>query len=331
MIPNNADSLFLSQTTLTSFSSSISILEHDGEQHRGKLVHDTIILTLPSEMASDASHPAAAPFAVHDLTLPASSGGVTLKPYQASYISLALSANILRFDGPFTLKSGRASPYFFNAGMFNTGSLVAAVASCYAAAIVESGIEFDVLFGPAYKVSIMARVLGSGRPSGWKGRLLVEPVLTHLLGFFQGIPLAATTAMALSREHGRDVGYCFNRKEAKAHGEGGSLVGAPLKGRILILDDVITAGTAIREAMSIISSQPEAKLAGVVIALDRQERATEDKPVSAIQEVEKSYGTQVVSVVNLDQIIGYLETKGGRDEEIKGMKAYRARYGIQKD
>ncbi|EPQ29356.1 uncharacterized protein PFL1_03111 [Pseudozyma flocculosa PF-1] len=229
------------------------------------------------------------------------SHSVSLAAYQSDYIQLALDSDILRFDGPFTLKSGRSSPYFFNAGLFNTGSKVAKVAECYAKRIVESGVEFDVLFGPAYK----------------------------------GIPLAAATALALHAHHGIDVGFCFNRKEAKTHGEGGSLVGAPLKGRVLILDDVITAGTAINEAMDIIFSQPEAKLAGVVIALDRQEKSSKDGvegETSAIMEVEKRYNTKVYSVVNLDQIIEYMKTKDQQGtaygKQIEGMTEYRARYGV---
>lgn len=227
------------------------------------------------------------------------SAAVTLSDYQSEYIQLALASNILRFDGPFTLKSGRQSPYFFNAGLFNTGSKVAKVAECYAKRIVESGVKFDVLFGPAYK----------------------------------GIPLAAATALALHSQHGIDVGYCFNRKEAKTHGEGGSLVGAPLQGKVLILDDVITAGTAINEAMEIIFSQPGAELAGVVIALDRQEKSAKDGvegETSAIVEVERRYTTNVLSVVNLDQIIEYMRRNGGGawDAQIESMREYRIRYGV---
>ncbi|PWN52711.1 hypothetical protein IE53DRAFT_311553 [Violaceomyces palustris] len=224
---------------------------------------------------------------------------VQLEPYQSEYIQLALDSNILRFDGPFTLKSGRSSPYFFNAGLFNSGSKIQKVAECYANKIVESRVEFDVLFGPAYK----------------------------------GIPLAAATAMALNQKHGIDVGFCFNRKEAKTHGEGGSLVGAPLKGKVLILDDVITAGTAINEAMEIILGQEGAQLAGVVIALDRQEKSGKDGVVgetSAIVEVERKYQTRVLSVVNLDQIIEFMVRNGAesRKKEIESMVEYRRRYGV---
>ncbi|HCP29297.1 MAG TPA: orotate phosphoribosyltransferase, partial [Pseudomonas sp.] len=159
-----------------------------------------------------------------------------MQPYQRDFIRFAIDRGVLRF-GEFTLKSGRTSPYFFNAGLFNTGSALAELGRCYAAAIVDSKISFDVLFGPAYK----------------------------------GIPLAATTAVALADQHGQDVPWCFNRKEAKDHGEGGSLVGAPLAGDVLIIDDVITAGTAIREVMQIIKAQ-QANAAGVLIALNREER-----------------------------------------------------------
>lgn len=222
---------------------------------------------------------------------------VELAPYQSEYIQLALDSSILKFDGPYTLKSGRLSPYFFNAGLFNTGSKVAKVAECYAKRIVESGVQFDVLFGPAYK----------------------------------GIPLAAATAMALQLNHGIDVGYCFNRKEAKTHGEGGSLVGAELKGKVLILDDVITAGTAINEAMEILASQPAAELAGVVIALDRQEKSQKDGVpgvTSAITEVEKRYNTRVFSVVTLDQIIEFMNRDAATyGEKISKMNEYRIQYG----
>nr|CDI52904.1 orotate phosphoribosyltransferase [Melanopsichium pennsylvanicum 4] len=222
---------------------------------------------------------------------------VELAPYQSEYIQLALDSCILKFDGPYTLKSGRLSPYFFNAGLFNTGAKVAKVAECYAKRIVESGVQFDVLFGPAYK----------------------------------GIPLAAATAMALQLNHGVDVGFCFNRKEAKTHGEGGSLVGAELKGKVLILDDVITAGTAINEAMEILASQPSAELAGVVIALDRQEKSQKDGVPgisSAITEVEKRYNTKVYSVVTLDQIIEFMKkNQEVYADKIEKMNEYRIQYG----
>lgn len=219
----------------------------------------------------------------------------SLVPYQAEYIDLALQWNILRFGGPYTLKSGRQSPYFYNAGLFNSGMKLQKMAECYAHRIVDSGVEFDVLFGPAYK----------------------------------GIPLVAATALALSKNHGRDVNFCFNRKEAKTHGEGGNLIGAPLKGRVLVIDDVITAGTAINEAVDIINAQEDAKLVGVVIALDRQERASDDTTESAITQVEKRLGIKVYSVVTLEQIIKHMESTRGdaARADIESMRAYRERYG----
>ena len=219
----------------------------------------------------------------------------SLVPYQAEYIDLALQWNILRFGGPYTLKSGRQSPYFFNAGLFNSGMKLQKMAECYANRIVDSGVELDVLFGPAYK----------------------------------GIPLVAATALALSKNHGRDVNFCFNRKEAKTHGEGGNLIGAPLKGRVLVIDDVITAGTAINEAVDIINAQEDAKLVGVVIALDRQERASDDTTESAITQVEKRLGIKVYSVVTLEQIIKHMESTRGdaARADIESMRAYRERYG----
>lgn len=228
----------------------------------------------------------------------------SLAPYQSEYIDLALKWDILRFGGPFTLKSGRKSPYFFNAGLFNSGLKLQKMAECYANRIIESGVQFDVLFGPAYKV---------------------RATLT------QGIPLVAATAMALAKNHGRDVAFCFNRKEAKTHGEGGNLIGAPLKGRVLVVDDVITAGTAINEAVDIIDAQPDAKLEAVVIALDRQERASEDAPESAIMQVEKRLGIKVYSVVTLDQIIKHMEQSRGESarKDIESMREYRKQYGTQ--
>ena len=219
----------------------------------------------------------------------------SLVPYQAEYIDLALQWNILRFGGPYTLKSGRQSPYFFNAGLFNSGMKLQKMAECSANRIVDSGVESDGLFGPAYK----------------------------------GIPLVAATALALSKNHGRDVNFCFNRKEAKTHGEGGNLIGAPLKGRVLVIDDVITAGTAINEAVDIINAQEDAKLVGVVIALDRQERASDDTTESAITQVEKRLGIKVYSVVTLEQIIKHMESTRGdaARADIESMRAYRERYG----
>ncbi|MBU1192118.1 MAG: orotate phosphoribosyltransferase [Gammaproteobacteria bacterium] len=213
-----------------------------------------------------------------------------MQDYQHDFLTFAIETHVLRF-GEFTLKSGRKSPYFFNAGLFNTGSCLARLGRFYAAAIVASGIEFDVLFGPAYK----------------------------------GIPLAAATAVALADHHGRDVPYCFNRKEAKAHGEGGNLVGAPLQGRVLIIDDVITAGTAIRESLDIIRAAG-ATAAGVIIALNRQERGKGER--SAIQEVEQDMGIPVMSIAALDQLVEFLEAKPDQATQVAAIRAYRAEYGV---
>ncbi|WP_313644089.1 orotate phosphoribosyltransferase [Pseudomonas sp.] len=213
-----------------------------------------------------------------------------MQPYQRDFIRFAIDRGVLRF-GEFTLKSGRTSPYFFNAGLFNTGSALAQLGRCYAAAIVDSKIPFDVLFGPAYK----------------------------------GIPLAATTAVALADQHQLDVPWCFNRKEVKDHGEGGSLVGAPLAGEVLIIDDVITAGTAIREVMQIINAQ-QAKAAGVLIALNREERGNGE--LSAIQEVERDFGIPVVSIVSLTQVLEFLADDPQLKQHLPAVEAYRAQYGI---
>jgi orotate phosphoribosyltransferase len=213
-----------------------------------------------------------------------------MQTYQREFIRFAIERGVLRF-GEFTLKSGRVSPYFFNAGLFNSGLALAQLGRFYAEAVVASGIDFDVLFGPAYK----------------------------------GIPLAAATAVALAEQHGRDLPWCFNRKEAKAHGEGGTLVGAPLQGRVLIVDDVITAGTAIREVMQIIQAQG-ATAAGVLIALNRQERGK--GKLSAIQEVEQDFGMPVVSIVSLDQLITYLAADGSLKQYLPAVEAYRAQYGV---
>ncbi|KNX75799.1 orotate phosphoribosyltransferase [Pseudomonas sp. 250J] len=213
-----------------------------------------------------------------------------MQPYQRDFIRFAIDRGVLRF-GEFTLKSGRTSPYFFNAGLFNTGSALAQLGRCYAAAIVDSKIPFDVLFGPAYK----------------------------------GIPLAAATAVALAEQHQLDMPWCFNRKEAKDHGEGGSLVGAPLAGDVLIIDDVITAGTAIREVMQIINAQ-QAKAAGVLIALNREERGNGE--LSAIQEVERDFGIPVVSIVSLTQVLEFLADDPQLKQHLPAVEAYRAQYGI---
>jgi orotate phosphoribosyltransferase len=213
-----------------------------------------------------------------------------MQAYQRDFIRFAIKRGVLRF-GQFTLKSGRISPYFFNAGLFDSGLALAQLGRFYAAAVVESGIGFDVLFGPAYK----------------------------------GIPLAATTAVALAEHHQLDMPWCFNRKEAKDHGEGGTLVGAPLSGRVLIIDDVITAGTAIREVMQIIQAQG-AHAAGVLIALNRQERGKGE--LSAIQEVERDYGMPVVSIVSLEQVLEYLAEDDELKQYLPAVHAYRAEYGI---
>lgn len=216
-----------------------------------------------------------------------------LQAYQREFIEFAIEQGVLRF-GEFTLKSGRVSPYFFNAGLFRTGRALARLGRFYARAIADSGLAVDVLFGPAYK----------------------------------GIPLATATAVALADHHDRDLPYAFNRKEAKAHGEGGSIVGAELEGRILIIDDVITAGTAIREVMGLIEAAG-ARAAGVVIALDRQERGNGAQ--SAIQEVEANFGMPVISIVTLDMVLAYLEQHAGDDlrNHAAAIRDYRARYGVR--
>ena len=214
-----------------------------------------------------------------------------MRDYQKAFIEFALSREVLRF-GEFTLKSGRVSPYFFNAGLFNTGSALARLGQYYAEAIIESGLEFDVLFGPAYK----------------------------------GIPLAAACSVALADHHQRDVPYSFNRKEAKVHGEGGNIVGSPLQGRVLIIDDVITAGTAIRESMQIIDAAG-AKPAGVLIALDRQEKGRGE--LSAIQEVEQEYGIPVLSIIKLENLVTYLEQQPDMQANLAAVRAYREQYGIR--
>ena len=213
-----------------------------------------------------------------------------MKAYQREFIEFALSKQVLKF-GEFTLKSVRKSPYFFNAGLFNSGRDLARLGRYYAAALVDSGIEFDVLFGPAYK----------------------------------GIPIASATSVQLAEIHDRDVPWCFNRKEAKDHGEGGNLVGSPLKGRIMLVDDVITAGTAIRESMDIIQANG-ADLAGVLIALDRQEKGKGE--LSAIQEVERDYQAKVIAIIQMGDLIRYLEEQPEMAEQLAAMRAYRAQYGI---
>lgn len=214
-----------------------------------------------------------------------------MQQYQRDFIQLALDHQVLCF-GEFTLKSGRQSPYFFNAGRFHSGAAMAALGQAYAEAILASGVEFDVIFGPAYK----------------------------------GIPLGAVTAVALAQK-GVDKPFCYNRKEAKDHGEGGTLVGAPLEGKVLIIDDVITAGTAVREVMEIIRAQG-AEPAGVVIGLNRQERANEETELSAIQQVESEFKVPVISIVELDDIISYLEEAPREGDTLQRIVEYRQRYGV---
>lgn len=213
-----------------------------------------------------------------------------MQKYQHDFIQLAIKHKALCF-GEFTLKSGRISPYFFNAGRFQTGSALAELGRYYAAAITATNIEFDIIFGPAYK----------------------------------GIPLAAATAIALSDQFQQDMPYCYNRKEIKDHGEGGVLVGAALVGRVLIVDDVITAGTAVSEVMSIIKDAG-ARPAAVLIGLNRQERGRSE--LSAIQEVEQAYGVPVISIVSLNHIVDYLESQGGNEKMVANIKIYRSTYGV---
>ena len=217
-----------------------------------------------------------------------------MQQYQLTFIDLALRREALRF-GNFTLKSGRESPYFFNAGLFSDGESAHVLGACYAAAVMHSGMGFDMIFGPAYK----------------------------------GIPLATATAIALAAGHGRNVPYAFNRKEAKEHGEGGRIVGAALEGRVLIVDDVITAGTAVRESLEIIRAAG-AQPVGVALALDRQERGT--GALTAVQEVEQSHGLKCVSIVTLAELIEALSSPADGHsrisaEQLTSLKAYRERYG----
>ena len=213
-----------------------------------------------------------------------------MQNYKSEFIKFALSRNVLRF-GEFTLKSGRISRYFFNAGLFNTGADLARLGEFYAAAIQASGLTYDVIFGPAYK----------------------------------GIPIGTTVSVALFNQFGLDKPVCFNRKEAKDHGEGGNLIGSPLQGKVLLVDDVITAGTAIREAMDIIAANG-ATLSAVVIALNRKERGKGD--LSAIQEVERDYQCNVLSIVDLDDLMQFIENDSQYSQYLPAMKAYRAEFGV---
>ena len=212
-----------------------------------------------------------------------------MQDYQRSFIDFALERQALRF-GSFTLKSGRQSPYFFNTGVFDSGAALARLGEYYAAALLASGLPFDMLYGPAYK----------------------------------GIPLGAAVAISLSRDHGRDVPFCFNRKEAKDHGEGGNTLGAPLAGRVVIVDDVISAGTSVNESVAIIRAAG-AEPAGVMISLDRQERG--QGTLSAAQEVEQRHGMPVLSIVTLADVVSYLHERGDAGQDIAAIADYLGRYG----
>lgn len=213
-----------------------------------------------------------------------------MEQYKRDFIEFALSRNVLKF-GEFTLKSGRKSPYFFNAGLFNTGADLTRLGEFYAAAIQASAVDFDVVFGPAYK----------------------------------GIPIGTSVSVALFNRYGIDKPVCFNRKEVKDHGEGGNLIGSPLQGKILLVDDVITAGTAIRESMELISAN-QAELAAVLIALNRKERGKGE--LSAIQEVERDYQCQVLSIIDLDDLMQFIEQDPRYSSHLPEMRAYRAEFGV---
>ncbi|HHF3993444.1 TPA: orotate phosphoribosyltransferase [Haemophilus influenzae] len=213
-----------------------------------------------------------------------------MEQYKRDFIEFALSRNVLKF-GEFTLKSGRKSPYFFNAGLFNTGADLARLGEFYAAAIQASAVDFDVVFGPAYK----------------------------------GIPIGTSVSVALFNRYGIDKPVCFNRKEVKDHGEGGNLIGSPLQGKILLVDDVITAGTAIRESMELISAN-KAELAAVLIALNRKERGKGE--LSAIQEVERDYQCQVLSIIDLDDLMQFIEQDPRYSSHLPEMRAYRSEFGV---
>ena len=213
-----------------------------------------------------------------------------MEQYKCDFIEFALSRNVLKF-GEFTLKSGRKSPYFFNAGLFNTGADLARLGEFYAVAIQASAVDFDVVFGPAYK----------------------------------GIPIGTSVSVALFNRYGIDKPVCFNRKEVKDHGEGGNLIGSPLQGKILLVDDVITAGTAIRESMELISAN-KAELVAVLIALNRKERGKGE--LSAIQEVERDYQCQVLSIIDLDDLMQFIEQNPRYSSHLPEMRAYRAEFGV---
>ena len=215
-----------------------------------------------------------------------------MRSHQKEFIEMILSKQVLRF-GDFTLKSGRTSPYFFNAGLINDGGSLARLGACYAQAIVDAGIAFDMLFGPAYK----------------------------------GIPLATATAVAFAERHRRNVPLAYNRKEVKAHGEGGMLVGSPLDGSVLIIDDVLTAGTAVRESVNLIKAAG-AKPAGVVLALDRQERGLGAQ--SAVQEIQSTFGIPVIRIITLDHLIEYMEA-GGDSDELESLRNHRRTWGVDSE
>jgi orotate phosphoribosyltransferase len=222
--------------------------------------------------------------------------GEPVRDYQRQFVELALTRQALRF-GEFTLKSGRVSPYFFNAGLFNDGAAIATLGRCYAAALVHAGLGFDMLFGPAYK----------------------------------GIPLVAATAIALYGEHARNLPWAYNRKEAKDHGEAGVLIGSPLKGRVVIVDDVITAGTAIRESIELIRRAGAEPIA-VALALDRQERGLSER--SAVQEMEAQYGLRCLAILTLDELIAALESGAAPGlapsvQQLTALRAYRLKYGVE--
>ena len=215
-----------------------------------------------------------------------------MRPYQKEFIDLILTRDVLRF-GEFTLKSGRASPYFFNAGLINDGASLARLGNCYAQAVIDAGTGFDMLFGPAYK----------------------------------GIPLATATAIALAEHHRRSVPVAFNRKEAKSHGEAGTLIGAPLAGRVLIVDDVITAGTAIRESIGLIRAAG-ASPAGVLVAFDRQERG--QGVLSAVQEVQTAFSIPVIRIITLDDLIEHMQAAGPSDE-LAALQNHRSSFGVDSE
>lgn len=213
-----------------------------------------------------------------------------MKNYQTEFLNFAIQNNVLKF-GEYTLKSGRLSPYFFNFGLFQSGSSLAKLGDYYAQTIVDSGLEFDMLFGPAYK----------------------------------GIPLVSVVAATLYEKHSVDYPYAYNRKEIKDHGEGGNIVGAPLAGRVLVVDDVISAGTASREAAETVAKN-KATLAGICISLDRQERGLGDK--SAVQEIADNYGISVINIIGLDQVIKYLETTQQDQTLLDKINEYQETYGV---